>query len=729
MIIDLSAVEVFDSNEIDFDRKITFVYGKNGTGKSTLTEELKKLSSDYDVSAFQGFSNVIDENKRLNAVVLGEMNGAISRQIKDKKDEMQVKYSELEAIKKTLQKPEDDTISSFWTKKYKAEEEYKAVKKKIDNFYSQSASLIKNLDKPRVAQPSYNKRNFQDDISNAILLTEEEQKQYVATINSEVKNAPAIAFPKVDLQKLAIDTNNILQKTVIERVKINRLENNAEKREFAKNGLRIHKKGDICAFCGNKIGDDTWDELASYFSADEVKGLHNEIQNKIKEIDLIIAQIDKVCVDSNKFYPSFVSTVKDIGQEMEKQKKGMLSHLNKLKIALDDKLKYLFEPCPCVDESFLGDFEDIEKRYNELRQSNNENDIIGKQREAVDKLRRHHVKECLDKFGYDRELVELNTLDKSKKLRIDEFNIESKKITGPGGLNEVIKTIQDEIVALQNSTQNEVLLAEKINKKLKHMVSFELVHVEDEESKGFYRVKNSTTGCEREITELSTGEKNVIAFLYFIEKLDEVKDSSINKPRIIIFDDPMCSNDDGMQYLIIEELQNLMKKLLDTDHFILLTHNKHFYLNVKYGHKYKKDRFIRFQSDGNKTHFMVIDDENKDYKTSYESLWGELKFLYETNAVSADLLLNPIRRIIETFTKFNAIEKVPFCGIVDGAMKLFNVNSHSIDDIEAELNGKTKNEIIQMFYDCFSENKKSEHFKKYWGELEIGEDGRIIFAN
>ena len=31
-----------------------------------------------------------------------------------------------------------------------------------------------------------------------------------------------------------------------------------------------------------------------------------------------------------------------------------------------------------------------------------------------------------------------------------------------------------------------------------------------------------------------------------------------------------------MQYLIIEELQTLMKKLLETDHFILLTHNKLF---------------------------------------------------------------------------------------------------------------------------------------------------------
>ena len=80
-------------------------------------------------------------------------------------------------------------------------------------------------------------------------------------------------------------------------------------------------------------------------------------------------------------------------------------------------------------------------------------------------------------------------------------------------------------------------------------------------------------------------------------------------------------------------------------------------------------------------------------------------------------------------TKFNAINKGDFCASVDGAMKLFNVNSHSIDDIEAELNGKTKDEIVQMFYDCFSYNLKSEHFKKFWSELEIDEDGRLIFSS
>ena len=313
--------------------------------------------------------------------------------------------------------------------------------------------------------------------------------------------------------------------------------------------------------------------------------------------------------------------------------------------------------------------------------------------------------------------------------RINEYNIEEEKITGTGGLNDVIKSIQDDITALQTSTKNEVRLTKNINKKLKHMVSFELFHVEDEESKGFYKVKNVTTGREREITELSTGEKNIIAFLYFIEKLDEIKEIPSDKFRIIVFDDPMCSNDDDMQYLIIEELQKLMKRLVKTDTFILLTHNKHFYLNVKYGHKYKDDRFIRFQSDGQRTYFVTIERENDDYKTSYESLWTELKLLYGIDNVSADLLLNPIRRIIETYTKFNAIDKGIFCNPVDGAMKLFNVNSHSIDDVEAELNVKSKNEVIQMLYDCFFGNDKAEHFVKYWGQLEIDDKGNIIFAS
>lgn len=104
MVLDLSSIEVFEENQIDFDKRVTFIFGKNGTGKTTIAEEMKKLTPGYDVMTFQGFANIIDENKRLNAVVLGEENATISRQIEVKKAELEAKLSEVDRIKKDPQK-------------------------------------------------------------------------------------------------------------------------------------------------------------------------------------------------------------------------------------------------------------------------------------------------------------------------------------------------------------------------------------------------------------------------------------------------------------------------------------------------------------------------------------------------------------------------------------------------------------------------------------------------
>lgn len=75
-------------------------------------------------------------------------------------------------------------------------------------------------------------------------------------------------------------------------------------------------------------------------------------------------------------------------------------------------------------------------------------------------------------------------------------------------------------------------------------------------------------------------------------------------------------------------------------------------------------------------------------------------------------MLNSIRRIIETFTKFNRTNN--FFGNNREAQKLFNVNSHSIDDLEAELNGKNNEDIIKLMKKCFENNNAETHFKTCW---------------
>ncbi|HDR1816175.1 TPA: AAA family ATPase, partial [Pasteurella multocida] len=104
-----------------------------------------------------------------------------------------------------------------------------------------------------------------------------------------------------------------------------------------------------------------------------------------------------------------------------------------------------------------------------------------------------------------------------------------------------------------------------------------------------------------------------------------------------------------------------------------------------------------------------------DFDTSYSALWKELKILYGKDDISENMLLNPIRRIIETYTKFNGTTQSDFFKNINGARKLFNVNSHSIDDLEAELNGKTKREIIDLFKECFQQNNAINHYTKFFG--------------
>lgn len=195
----------------------------------------------------------------------------------------------------------------------------------------------------------------------------------------------------------------------------------------------------------------------------------------------------------------------------------------------------------------------------------------------------------------------------------------------------------------------------------------------------------------------------------------------------------MNSNDDTMQYLIITELQKLYqgknreKFNPVSDYFICLTHNAHFYLNVQpqgYFKEKKKDpndetKLIEVSKYDKNNFFWItngkfhrIMSEKEDLTTHYEILWMELKSLYESDLLNS--MLNSMRRIIETYTKFNKINPQKFYKDKEEQQKLFNVNSHSIDDLSAELVGKTKEETLNLFLQLFIDNDAEAHFNSYW---------------
>ena len=147
----------------------------------------------------------------------------------------------------------------------------------------------------------------------------------------------------------------------------------------------------------------------------------------------------------------------------------------------------------------------------------------------------------------------------------------------------------------------------------------------------------------------------------------------------------------------------------------ILTHNIHFYLNVRYDWWRRAPSTkltLHLKKINGKSKIDPIETQNKDLKTSYDALWAELRWLYQQD--KPNFMLNPIRRIFETFAKFNNISPdILFESDVE-AKKLFNVNSHSIDDLEAELNGKTNEDIISKVSAIFRSNNAQSHFEKYW---------------
>lgn len=719
MKVDLSNEELFYEDEINFDKNLNFVFGKNGTGKSTLTKLLKEQGKvNYDVRVFQGFENMIGENNRLNAVILGEENNEIAQEIENMKKDIKKKEEEIDKIDSEIKEPKDNS-ENLWKKVEEIKRIAEQKDTQIQNFYSKSASEIKNMTNPQISRTTYNKSDFILEKKNAKLLSEIEIQNLKQIIKTEVKIAQKIEFPNINLKDELKRVNLILEKKVEEKVRITRLENNEEKRDFARKGLHLHKIGEICSFCGNIIKKEEYEELEKYFLADDVKEFQREIEIAKNNYQQIVERIENIKFDKNNFYPNNIEKLIQIIEKYEEIKREIVKILKEFLENLEKKDIFKENEKLTLDNISLN-FNKISEEYDGLVKNNNSSNLSEEKEKAKTDLRYHFIKLALDEFDEKTKLHELSLLKEKKeeyKTEIEKKENEIKKI------NDEIKKIKLEIIQLEAKTKNEKKLVENINKKIKYYTSFELVHKEDTEGEGFYSVKCLRTNEDRDITQISTGEKNIIALLYFIEKLNEINEVRARN-KLIIFDDPMNSNDDTMQYLIIEELQKLMRELLKNnkdDKFILMTHNVHFYINVKYDFDkdddYKKRRnFIRLVSDTKKTKINYIKNKDDDFETSYESLWHEINILFKLSSCNPVMLLNPMRRIVETYTKFNGLKQRNFLSKVEGANKFFNVNSHGIDDLEADLNGKSKENIIEIFKECFEKNNSIEHFKIFWKE-------------
>lgn len=716
MEVDLSTNKLFRAEKILLDKKLNFIYGKNGSGKSSLT---KLLLDEYNrdnikVIAFQGFESIIGENDILNAIILGENNKKIETQI----SEMNNMKIELKKQIGDLEKTIDTNVKeSKGFKKQSIDKSIRELNRNKEQFFTNVAREITNLyDKKLVENPrSYNKSSVITESSQAIAIPETEVKNLVDIIYAQESNRiDLISFDSfVSPHDYIKDINELLTLCVEEKCAIV-VESN-EEREYLQRGLDLHRPGEKCKFCGNIVSEVRYTAIRNYFDADEVKVITTRLDCLKEQVQKYIMKLRTIDLDFNNVDASFKDKIQNNTLLLKEEVSKALDGFRAIQDALEKKNPFqAVEPIyinkAIVFDTLINKINTDIEGFNSLQENLQE-----EQNKAKRKLRLHHIAINLSDNEYLQITAKLTEAIREGEVLQDDINAIKRDIIKIEG---DVSNIDNEISKLISQTQSTERLVININEKLKDITNFSLV-LQCNDDIEYYEVINRN-GDIRPIDQLSTGEKNLIAFLYFIETLET--EENRQQSKIIVFDDPMNSNDDTVQYFILEELNKIMKRYNredSTDIFVLLTHNLFFYQGLIHDiinsrnlevNPYEKSNFYKLIKVEDVVDIYQINRKSDDFLNTYDGLWYELALLYSID--KSRMMLNPIRRIVETFIIFNGADD--FYKNSRDSKRLFNVNSHGTIEFDVDIVGMSKDDLIDRMKRLFIDNNYEAHFNKHW---------------
>ena len=226
---------------------------------------------------------------------------------------------------------------------------------------------------------------------------------------------------------------------------------------------------------------------------------------------------------------------------------------------------------------------------------------------------------------------------------------------------------------------------------------------------------------------LSEGEETFISFLYFLQfakgSLDETK---ISSKKILVLDDPICSLDSTVLYIVSSMVKSLIKDVRDgksdVEQLFILTHNVFFHKEASFIDGRTKElndvNYWIISKDNNVSTIRSFEKVNP-IKTSYELLWQELKT--NTNA-SLITTQNIMRRILENYfsilgksiddTIVNSFDTTEDKIICRSLISWINDGSHSIpDDLYIDSYTDSIDRYKSVFKDIFVKMNHQAHYE------------------
>ncbi|WP_198513335.1 ATP-binding protein [Helicobacter pylori] len=740
----LKNVATFDENGASFENlnSINFIYGANGSGKTTTSSFLKNLAENRIEDKFanskiewhRGISESLkievynkqfkEEQFRSSQVkgifTLSKKTNENLENIESKKElinkekEKKIKNEEsLQKLKQERKEKEKNFTNSCWEKLYKKNEEN--FKEILEGFKR------KEKFKEKILEEFKSNEHNQSEIVGL-----EKLKEKIEIVFGE--NQTELALLECNLTDFdSIENHSIWEQKIVGSggVAIADLIKKLSNENWVAWGREYIKENSICPFCQKEtITEEFKKQLESYFdtnyqeSTETIKKMKEDYTNKTDEV---LERLDKIVETEQKNQQTKLNT--EIFKRI----------IETLKSKINGNQQKMFDKGKEMSRSFK-----LESTKNEIKEIRDLIDTANQQ------IANHN------EIIKDTKNQKKNCVEQTWKFLVNEFKSDiqeyNKKYCGlEKGINnldkeisenqEKIKKLKNEIGELEKNMVSIKPIVNEINTLLKGygFTNFSLACTEDEK---FYRIQREDGQLVGET--LSEGEVTFITFLYYYHLTKgSLKENDISKNKVLVIDDPISSLDSNILFIVSVLVKVLMKETMEEKtnikQVIILTHNTYFYKEITLEYDLK-----RYQG---KYSFWIIKKDNNvskiekfgenPIKNSYELLWQEVRWAKEKQAkennISLVSLQNIIRRIIEYYFRilggfehnhnlsecFKDIREQQVC---NSFISWSNDGSHGIsDDLFVQSQDTSIETYLKVFENIFKITGHEAHYKMMMG--------------
>lgn len=339
--------------------------------------------------------------------------------------------------------------------------------------------------------------------------------------------------------------------------------------QWIETGLKLHKDGDNCKFCNGQL--DYLDVKAKIVEFKDNK--RHKATEKLKQFKEQLQSLLESIIAIEKESKTYTT---NIGNEIEQHFAAISAKKNTIEAIINSCQKKIDNIE--VQENF--DFELLAETLKELEESisiisNAKNDQLSELKKKQNNLT------TLVKGAIGLEIQQSATIkDKLQEVKDKEAELKKKRE------NNMKK--QQEIQDLKQQKSQTKDFADFVTHILND-INISLKVELDTDNKN-YIIKSTNENATLTIKDISEGEKNLLALLFFYYELfaDNKQQNVKSEIELIIVDDPISSMDDSNRFYILELMKNLLE--LPKQQVFILTHSWEDYCNLSYGKKAWDDK-------------------------------------------------------------------------------------------------------------------------------------------